>query len=159
LLLSGAIIAWLRSISSVLSVEIRWRVFTAAVWDAFSTGAIVALTDRRRVTRFEFVENQWGSVQTLEPLNVRNVAQEGLLIESPTPMPVGSQHVIRLVHKESTAQCHVAVRHLSPRKDAEPSNGQRFLIGLEFVNLDDHATALVRDILAPPASSPLRNEA
>jgi hypothetical protein len=146
-------------ISVAQSVEIRRRVFTAVVWDVYSTGATVALTDRRRVTRFEFVENQWGSVQTLEPLNVRNVAQEGLLIESPTPMPVGSQHVIRLVHKESTAQCHVAVRHLSPKKEAETSNRQRFLIGLEFVNLDDQASALVRDILAPPASSPLRKEA
>jgi hypothetical protein len=116
----------------------------------------MTLMDRRRVTRFEFVESQWGSLRALESLRLRNFGREGLLIESATPLPVGSVHEIRLVHRTSTAQCRVAVRHLSPEDAA--GDGQQYLIGLEFINLDDPARTLVAQVLGEPPA-PLPNEA
>jgi len=117
----------------------------------------MTLTDRRRAMRFEFVENQWGSVQALEPLRLRNFGLEGVLIESASPLPVGSTHVIRLAHRAGTAQCQVVVRHLSP--DGAAGDGKQYVIGLEFINLDDQAMALVRQILAEPADQVAPNEA
>jgi PilZ domain len=113
--------------------------------------------DRRRAIRFEFVGEQWGSLHALEPLRLHNFGREGVLIESANPLTVGSTHVIRLVHQTGTADCRVVVRHLSPVSQA--GNGHRHLIGLQFVNLDDQATALIAHVLAEPAN-PLRpNEA
>lgn len=109
----------------------------------------MTLADRRRVTRFEFVEDQWGSLQTLEPLGLRNLGPDGLLIESVTPLSVGSIHTIRLMHKASAAQCQVSVRHLTP--GSATGTGQPYLVGLQFVNLDDQATALVQQVLSEPA--------
>ena len=123
----------------------------------------MTLTDRRRVTRFEFVEDQWGSLQALEPLRLRNFGPEGLLIESMTPLPVGSIHAIQLAHRTSSAQCQVAVRHLSPGNGAgngkNRKNGKQYLIGLEFINLDDQTMALVRQLLAESANPFLPYEA
>lgn len=116
----------------------------------------MTLTDRRRVTRFEFVEDQWGSLQTLEPLGLRNLGPEGLLIESATPLSIGSLHMIRLMHRTRSAQCQVAVRHLSPENGA--GSAQRYLVGVEFVNLDDQASALVRQVLAEPSGPAVSNE-
>jgi len=116
----------------------------------------VTLMDRRRATRFEFVDSQWGSLRVLEPLHLRNFGPEGLLIESATPLPVGSIHEIRLAHRTSTAQCHVAVRHLSPGHETE--NGQHYLIGLEFMNLDGDTKALVAQMLTEPADPLLPDE-
>jgi hypothetical protein len=117
----------------------------------------MTLMDRRRAIRFEFVEGQWGSLRALEPLRLRNVGQEGLLIESTTPLAIGSTHEIRLAHRAITAQCRVAVRHQSPVPGA--ANGQPYLIGLEFINLDDQTKALVAQVLAEPANRPSPNEA
>jgi hypothetical protein len=117
----------------------------------------MALTDRRQWARFDFVGGQWGSVHELEPLRVRNFGLAGVLIESVTPLPVGSIHAIRLMYQTNTAQCYAAVRHLSPEDVA--GNEQPYLVGLEFIDLDDRATALVKHMLGERSSPPLQDEA
>lgn len=103
------------------------------------------LTDRRQRARFDFVGGQWGSVHELELLHVRNFALAGLLIESATPLSVGSIHTIRLTYQTQTAQCYAAVRHLSPGDEAGAK--QPHLIGLEFIDLDAKALALLNLML------------
>jgi hypothetical protein len=105
----------------------------------------MTLADRRLQTRFEFIGEQWGSLQAMESLRLHNVSREGVLVESATPLPIGSIHAIQVEHRSGTAQCYAAVRRLSPGDEAV--NGQTYLIGLEFVDLDDRATALVERLL------------
>jgi hypothetical protein len=99
------------------------------------------LADRRTATRFEIVGELWGSVQALEPLRVCNLAQEGALVESVAPLPVGSVQPIRLVNGTQTAEVRAAVRHLSPVY--LQGGGRRYRVGLEFVQLDERASAWI----------------
>jgi len=103
------------------------------------------LADRRIATRFEILGELWGSVQALEPLRVCNLAPGGALVESDSPLPVGSVHAIRLIQGAEATEVRAAVRHLSPTSDA--GDGRRYLVGLEFLNLDLQATGRIGRML------------
>jgi hypothetical protein len=115
------------------------------------------LADRRTATRFEIVGELWGSVQALEPLRVCNLAREGALIESVTPLPVGSVQAIRLIQGSRTTEIRATVRHLSPVDLA--GGGRRYLVGLEFLNLDAQTTAWVGHILDEQPGQSIPDEA
>ncbi len=91
--------------------------------------------DRRQAPRFEFVGEQLGSIHGLEPLRVRNLGREGALVESVAPILVGSILVLNMIHGASSAEIRAAVRHQSP--PGHGGNGQQYLVGLEFINLDE----------------------
>jgi hypothetical protein len=113
--------------------------------------------DRRAASRLEFVGDQWGSLHGQETLRLRNFGRDGVLIESATELPVGSVHAIKLVHLANAAQCLVTVKHLAARSDAKVL--QRYLIGLQFINLDSQALALIDQMLADQPAPPLSDEA
>jgi PilZ domain len=114
-------------------------------------------TDRRQAPRLEFVGDQWGSLDGQEALRLRNVGREGALVEAAASMPVGSIQAIRLVHESDSVDCRAAVRHFLPRSG---SAGQLlYLIGLQFLNLDEPAIAFVDKMLAAWSAPPLLNEA
>lgn len=115
------------------------------------------LADRRIATRFEIVGELWGSVQALEPLRVCNLAPEGALIESIAPLPVGSVQPIRLVQGSHTTDIRAAVRHLSPMY--LPGGGRRYLVGLEFLNLDQQAAAWIGTLMDEGREQPVADEA
>ena len=113
--------------------------------------------DRRQAPRLEFVGDQWGSLDGHEAMYLRNVGREGALVEATALLPVGSIQAIRLVHESSSVDCRAAVRHFLPRSG---SAGQLlYLIGLQFLNLDEHALAFVDQMLAAWSVPPLSNEA
>jgi hypothetical protein len=103
------------------------------------------LADRRLASRFEIVGKPWAFVETREPLRVRNVSREGMLVESETPLAVGSVHEFQMITGATTARIRAAVRHLSP--PGPTGAGQRYLVGLEFLSLDPQTSALVQAIL------------
>jgi len=103
------------------------------------------LADRRMATRFEILGELWGSVQATEPLRLCNLGREGALIESGDPLPVGSTQAIRLIRGANTAEIRATVRHLSPVY--QEGGGRRYLVGLEFMNLDKQATVWVEHIM------------
>ena len=103
------------------------------------------LADRRMATRFEILGELWGSVQALEPLRVCNFAPEGALVESGSPLPVGSVHAIRLIQGAEATEIRAAVRHVSPATQA--GDERRYLVGLEFLNLDEQATGRIGRML------------
>jgi hypothetical protein len=103
------------------------------------------LADRRSTTRFEIVGELWGSVQALEPLRVCNIAPEGALIESIAPLPVGSVQPLRVIQGAQTTEIRAAVRHLSPV--VLPGGGRRYLVGLEFLNVDAQAAMWIGHLM------------
>jgi hypothetical protein len=117
----------------------------------------MASADRRQAPRFELIGGQPASVQGLEPLRVRNLAREGLLIESVAPILVGSILVLHMIHGTSSAQVEAAVRHQSLAQAV--GGAQQYLIGLEFVNLDEHARSWIDEVLDSQGQTPTRNEA
>ena len=91
--------------------------------------------------RFDIVGEQWGLLDVLEPLRVRNVSAQGMLLESPNPLAVGSIHEFQLTEGATAVRVHAAVRHLSPLR---PSITDRyFLVGLEFLNLDSRLSMAI----------------
>jgi hypothetical protein len=99
------------------------------------------LADRRCTTRFEIVGELWGSVQALEPVRVCNLAPEGALVESPTPLPVGSVQPVRLVRGTEITEVRGTVRHLSPVPAGD--GGVRYRVGLRFLNVGDEAAGAI----------------
>jgi hypothetical protein len=91
------------------------------------------LADRRSASRFAIVGKPWGSVETLEPMRVRNLTREGMLVESATPLAVGSVHEFQLINGTVTARIRAAVRHVSSARQA--GSGRGYLVGLEILNL------------------------
>ena len=99
------------------------------------------LADRRSVARFEIVGELWGSAEALETLKVCNLAPEGALIESATPLPVGSVQPIRMTQGTQSTELRAAVRHLSP---VYLEGGERrYRVGLEFLNVDEQAALCI----------------
>ena len=115
------------------------------------------LADRRSATRFEIVGELWGSVQALEPLRVCNLAREGALIESVAPLPVGSVQAVRMIQGSRTTEIRATVRHVSPVHLA--GGGRRYLVGLEFLNLDDQTTAWIGQMLDEQPGQSIPDEA
>jgi hypothetical protein len=97
------------------------------------------LADRRLASRFEIVGKQWGILDALEPLHVRNLSPQGMLLESPNPLDVGSIHEFQLIDGSTSIRVRAAVRHVSPLRQA--SAERYFLVGVEFQNLDARSSA------------------
>ena len=110
------------------------------------------LADRRLASRFEIVGGQWGILDALEPLRVRNVSPEGMLLESPNPRAVGSIHEFQLNDGPTAIRVHAAVRHLSPLRQSIAE--RYFLVGLEFLSLDTRSSRVIEQWVTQPSAQP-----
>jgi len=112
----------------------------------------MSLADRRLASRFEIVGRQWGVLDALEPLHVRNFSSEGMLLESPNPLAVGSIHEFQLIDGTTSVRVRAAVKHLSPFRQS--STERYFLVGLELLNLDTRSSVVIeRWLNGQPAQS------
>jgi len=115
------------------------------------------LADRRSVARFEIVGDLWASAEALETLRVCNMAPEGALIESATPLPVGSVQPIRVTQGTQSTELRAAVRHLSP---VYLDGGERrYRIGLEFLNVDEKAAVCIGSLMEEHRDPTAQHEA
>ncbi len=113
--------------------------------------------DRRQEPRFEIAGGPPAFVQGIEPLRVHNLSREGVLIESMAPVPVGSVLAVQLINRASSFQLQATVRRQTPSRLA---NGEpRYLVGLEFINLDEPAKAWLTDVLAEQSEAASPDEA
>ena len=110
------------------------------------------LADRRLASRFDIVGGQWGILDALEPLRVRNVSAEGMLLESPNPLAVGSIHEFQLIEGTTAIRVHAVVRHLSPLRQSIAE--RYFLVGLEFLSLDARASRVIERWVSQPSAQP-----
>lgn len=106
-------------------------------------------TDRREATRFEVLGGLWGSVEMLEPMRVYNIAREGMLTESRSPLPVGTILAVRLLRGYDSVVIRAGVRHTAPA-DTIGVQG-KYLVGLEFLDLASDAAELVQDLIDEPS--------
>lgn len=99
------------------------------------------MADRRPASRVETVGRPWGTLDALEPLRVRSLSADGMLLETPNPLEVGSVHEFELIDGTASARVRAAVRRVSPSR--ESGAARYFLVDLEFLNLDTRSSVLV----------------
>jgi len=88
------------------------------------------VTDRRGRPRFEVVGDLTGTLETVRPLELRNIGSGGALVESDRAWPVGSVHPVVVTNGSKVGRAQVCVRHVS-----QPDDGaRRYLIGIEFLS-------------------------
>jgi hypothetical protein len=89
------------------------------------------LADRRAERRFEIYGDLWATLVTGYPLPLINLGTGGVLVESGSPLVVGTIQRTRLRLGEHVADVSATVRHVRP----VPGLTNRFLVGLAFVDL------------------------
>ena len=109
------------------------------------------LGDRRSDLRFEIIGQLWGSLETVERLPLRNLGRGGALVESPLPLGAQSVHGVRLLFGGQPNDVKVKVRHVTP---VSTSAGDRYLIGLEFMELDIPALEQIDRVVAASLGQP-----
>ncbi len=110
------------------------------------------LGDRRSDLRFEIIGQLWGSLETVEPLPLRNVGRGGALVESRLPLTAETVHGIRLAYNAQTSTIQAKVRHVTPITG--PLGTERYLIGLEFVEPEENALEQIDTLVAASGGRP-----
>jgi hypothetical protein len=108
--------------------------------------------DRRLASRFEIVGQQSGILDALEPLRLRNLSSDGMLLECPNPLTVGSIHEFQLIDGSTSVRIRAAVRHLSPGRQS--SADRYFLVGLEFLNLQARSSEVLERMFNRQSAKP-----
>lgn len=105
--------------------------------------------DRRAKSRFEIVGDLWGSLEATTTLVVRNLGTHGALLESPVPLPADSTHWVQAIIDGEAHPLQFRVRHA--RSDG--GDGRSFLIGVEFVAVNDSTSAFINRHCGGPESA------
>jgi hypothetical protein len=114
------------------------------------------LGDRRSELRFEIIGQLWGSLEMLEQLPLHNLGRGGALVESRLPLSADTTHGVRLMLADEAKDLQVRVRHVTPVR--QPA-GDRYLIGLEFVNVAVGTLEQIDRIVAAAMGQPSIPEA
>lgn len=110
------------------------------------------LGDRRTDLRFEIIGQLWGSLETVEPLPLRNVGRGGALVESRLPLAPEAVHGVRLAYDARTTTIQARVCHVTPI--VSPSGAERYLIGLEFLQPEAAALEQIDHLVAASGGRP-----
>ena len=86
--------------------------------------------DRRSRMRFEVFGAFWGTFDAGDAVRVHNLTPHGALIEANQPLAVESIQSVCLLLDGQPAVADARVRHLKPAGSAD---GQRYLVGVEFL--------------------------
>ncbi len=103
------------------------------------------LGDRRTDLRFEIIGQLWGSIETVEQLPLVNLARGGALVQSRLPVNPEMVRSLRLALGDQVNDVQVRVRHVTAEK---AEGGERYLVGLEFVEPSASALAQIDRIVA-----------
>jgi PilZ domain-containing protein len=91
------------------------------------------LGDRREHLRFDISGQLWASLDFGERVVVRNLTTGGMLVETSLMSAFKPIRAAQVAFEDRSTPITVIVRHVSPLPEAAHNN--RFLVGLEFVNL------------------------
>jgi hypothetical protein len=92
------------------------------------------LGDRRQHLRFEVAGEFWASVDFGERAVLRDIAMDGILIETSLPRLSRAVRGAQIAFPEGGPELSVIVRHVSTAT-VPTDAGTRYLVGLEFVNV------------------------
>ena len=95
------------------------------------------LGDRRDYLRFNSAGQFWASLGRVEQVVLRNLSLSGALVEVPAGLQ--SMRIAHIALEDDGLVVDAVVRHTSPA--SEDPEEDRFLVGLEFVNLSEAAHA------------------
>jgi hypothetical protein len=103
------------------------------------------LGDRRSRPRFEIVGQLWGALETVEPLDLKDISRGGALLESRVPLSPDSVHRLRVAFNDVIADVQARVRHV---RSVPRASGDRYLIGLEFLHVQQAALDRIDQMVA-----------
>jgi hypothetical protein len=98
--------------------------------------------DRRQTLRLEVVGALWGTLESHKEARVRDLNQDGALLEYPVPVVAETVHAVTLEHRGVRLTLDVRVRHV--RQAAAPNGATVYLAGVEFLS----APAALSDLVS-----------
>jgi hypothetical protein len=98
------------------------------------------LGDRRACIRFEVAGDLWASFEIRQDVVLRNIGPGGAMVEA--TIPGGGRRPLRAAQLslgDLGPELPVIIRHMTP--DPQSRTADRFLLGVEFVNLSPSVQA------------------
>lgn len=89
--------------------------------------------DRRSAVRLEVVGALWGTLEFHKQARVRDLNQDGALLEYPVPVLPGTVHAVTFEHNGERVSLDVRVRHV--RQATASDRGVVYLAGVEFLSV------------------------
>lgn len=109
------------------------------------------LDDRRRRERYEVMGRLWATLESTEPLRLRDVGTGGAMVESRELLRPDSVRRVRLAVNGVTSDVQVRVRH---SRRLEDGGEDRYLVGLEFVDPEPAVAAELDRLIGSAPGSP-----
>jgi hypothetical protein len=100
--------------------------------------------DRRAGTRFEIVGRLPGTVEAVGVLRVKNITEDGALVEAPWPLSATSQHSARLDSSAGSFNVQLKVCHVTAAPHGPAAD--RYSIGFQFLTLDGQLRTIIRQL-------------
>jgi len=95
--------------------------------------------DRRAQVRYDISGQLWGALTVHAPIVLKNIAPGGALLEARLSTGLKSLRTGQIVLREHGPELNVVVRHVTPATTVPGED--RYLVGVEFVNLSPAARA------------------
>jgi hypothetical protein len=89
--------------------------------------------DRRSAVRLDVVGALWGTLEFHKPALVRDLNQDGALLEFPFPVLPDTVHAVSFEHNGERVSLDVRVRHVRPATGAD--GAVVYLAGVEFLSI------------------------
>jgi hypothetical protein len=102
------------------------------------------LSDRRSRERYEVLGVLRGTLELSEHVRVQNISGAGALIETSTPVTVGTTQLIQIALVGQPTRTTSRVRHVTPV--GQPPN-TLYHVGVEFVSAPAELKALVASLI------------
>ena len=100
--------------------------------------------DRRSAVRLEVVGALWGTLEFRKQARVRDLNQDGALLEYPAPVLPDTVHAVTFEHNGDRVSLDVRVRHV--RQGTGPDGGIFYLAGVEFLSVPAALPELVAGV-------------
>jgi len=89
--------------------------------------------DRRSAVRLEVVGALWGTLEVHKQARVRDLNQDGALLEYPVPVLPDTVHAVTFEHNGERVSLDVRVRHVRQATGAD--GAVVYLAGVEFLSV------------------------
>ena len=100
--------------------------------------------DRRSAVRPEVVGALWGTLEVHKQARVRDMNQDGALLEYPVPVVPDTVHAVTFAHNGQRVSLDVRVRHVQAGRAADGTTV--YLAGVEFLSVPAALLELVAGV-------------